>query len=112
MKCVSFLSKHLVGELQLTEKVIEIIGFGVVKGDTRHFENLSKKTPTLNLKNMRADHYASYDLINPIKRPTGKVCYFTVKLMNRYRYGHYLAIFARKTYCQSKSPKIIKNLVP
>ncbi|MDR2073783.1 MAG: IS1 family transposase, partial [Oscillospiraceae bacterium] len=56
------------------------------------------------------DGWKSYNLIDPMKRIIGKAHTYTVERMNRLL-RHYLARFARKTYCWSRSLKMIENSV-
>ena len=60
----------------------ELIGFEIGTRDTRHFENLSKKTSHIDPKKYATDRYVSYNLIDPAKRIIGKAYYFTVERMN------------------------------
>ena len=53
------------------------------------------------------DHWHAYNLIVPTKHLVGKAHTYTVERMNRLL-RHYLARFARKTYCYSKSLQMIK----
>jgi insertion element IS1 protein InsB len=56
------------------------------------------------------DGWESYNLIDRAKRIVGKAHTFTVERTNRLL-RHYLARFARKTYCWSKSLEMIENSV-
>ena len=88
----------------------ELIGFEFEARNTRHFENLSEKTSHVDPKKYATCRYVSYNLIDSARRLIGKAYYFTVERMNRLL-RHYLARFARKTYCQSSSPYMIENSV-
>lgn len=82
------------------------IGFEIGTRDTRHFENLSEETSHVNTKKYTTDHYTSYNLIDLVRILIGKEHTYTVERMSRLL-RHYLAHFALKTYCQSKSPYMI-----
>lgn len=87
-----------------------MISFEIGTRDTRYFENLSVKTSHVDPKKYATDQYVSYNFIDPVRRLIGRAYYFTVGRMKLLLY-RYLACFARKTYCQSKSPCMIENSV-
>ena len=71
---------------------------------------MSEKIAHIETKKYASDYYQAYDLIDPKKRLIGKAHTYNVERMNRLL-RHYLARFARKTYCWSKSLDMIKNSV-
>ena len=71
---------------------------------------MSEKIANIEAKKYAFDYYQAYDLIHPKKRLMGKAHTYSVERMNRLL-RNYLARFARKTYCWSKSLDMIKNSV-
>ena len=108
MRCV--LIKKIWLYKTVNQRSKELINFKIGTRDTRHFENLSKKTSHIDPKKYATDRYVSYNLIDPAKRIIGKAYYFTVERMNRLL-RHYLACFAQKTYCQPKAHYIFESSV-
>ena len=86
----------------------ELIAFEIATKNTIHFENISEKTSRVNPKKCATECYASYNLIDPARRITGKAHNLYCERVNRLL-RHYLVRFARKTYCQLKSHYMIEN---
>jgi IS1 family transposase len=87
-----------------------LVGFQVGTRETKYFEKLSQKIAHIDAKIYATDGWESYNLINPDKHIVGKAHTSAVERMNRLL-RHYLARFARKTYCWSKSLEMIENSV-
>ena len=64
------------------------------------FEKLCENISHIDTKFYVTDKLPAYDIISPDKHLIGKSHTFTVERMNRLL-SHYLARFARKTYCWS-----------
>ena len=83
-----------------------LVGFQIGTRETKYFQKLSNKISHINARFYASDHWHAYNLIAPTKHLTGKAHTYTVERMNRLL-RHYLARFARKTYCYSKSLQMI-----
>ncbi len=84
-----------------------LVGFQIGTRETKHFQKLTDKISHIDVMLYASDHWHAYNLIAPTKHLTGKAHTYTVERMNRLL-RHYLARFARKTYCYSKSLQMIK----
>ena len=84
-----------------------LVGFQIGTRETKYFEKLSHKISHIDAKFYASDYWHAYNLIDPAKHLVGKSHTYTVERMNRL-IRHYLARFARKTYCYSKSLQMIK----
>ncbi len=73
----------------------------------KYFQKLSNKISHIDARFYASDHCYAYNLIDPAKHLTGKAHTYTIERMNRLM-RYYLARFARKTYCYSKSLQMIK----
>ena len=105
MRCVLIL-KNIWLWTAVDRKSKELIAFEIATKNTIHFENISEKTSRVNPKKCATGRYASYNLIDLVRILIGKEHTYTVERMSRLL-RHYLAHFALKTYCQSKSPYMI-----
>ena len=84
-----------------------LVGFQIGTRETKYFQRPIDKISHIDAKFYASDHWHAYNLIDPTKHLTGKAHTYTVERMNRLL-RHYLAGFARKTYCFSKSLQMIK----
>ena len=85
-----------------------LVGFQIGTRETKHFQKLTDKIRHIDVRFYASAHMHAYNLIDPAKHLTGKAHTYTVERMNRLL-RYYLARFARKTYCYSKSLKMIKH---
>ena len=84
-----------------------LVGFQIGTRETKYFQKLADKISYIDARFYASDHWHAYNLIDPAKHLTGKAHTYTVERINRLL-RHYLARFARKTYCYSKSLQMIK----
>ena len=84
----------------------KLVGFHVGDRSSKSFENLCKNISHIDARLYATDQYSVYDIIPKHKRLVGKAHTYTVERMNRLL-RHYLARFARKTYCLSRSLSMI-----
>ena len=78
--------------------------------DNSSFENLSKNIEHIDVKTYATDALDSYNFVNPKNHIFCKLYTYNVERTNRFLHN-YLARFARKAYCVSKSfPMIIYSL--
>ena len=89
---------------------LTLAGFHVGDRSSKSFKNLCENIAHINSKFYATDQYSVYDIIPRHKRLVGKAYTYTVERMNRFL-RHYLARFACKTYCWSKSFNMIINSV-
>ena len=80
----------------------KLVGFFVGDRSSESFEKLCENISHIDAKFYATDRFLAYDIIPPDKHLIGKSHTFTVERMNRLL-RHYLARFARKTYCWSRS---------
>ena len=85
-----------------------MVGFYVGDRSSKSFENLCENISHIDARFYATDQYSVYDIIPRHKRLVGKAHTYNVERMNRLL-RHYLAHFARKTYCWSKSFNMIIN---
>ena len=84
----------------------KLVGFFVGDRSSENFEKLCENISHIDTKFYATDKFPVYDIISPDKHLIGKSHTFTVERMNRLL-RHYLARFARKTYCWSRSLSMI-----
>ena len=84
----------------------KLVGFFVGDRSSESFEKLCENISHIDTKFYATDKFLAYDIIPPDKHLIGKSHTFTVERMNRLL-SHYLARFARKTYCWSCSLSMI-----
>ena len=84
-----------------------LVGFQIGTRETRYFQKLTHKIGHIDAKFYASDHWHAYKIITLAKHLVGKAHTYTVERMNRLL-RHYLARFARKTYCYSKNLQMIK----
>ena len=84
-----------------------LVGFQIGTRESKHLQKLTNKISHIDTKFYASDYWHAYNLIDPTKHLLGKAHTYTVERMNRLL-RHYLARFARKTYCYSKSLQMIK----
>ena len=77
---------------------------------SKSFEKLFENISHIDAKFYATDKFSAYNIIPEDKHLIGKSHTYTVEHMNRLL-RHYLARFARKTYCWSKSLDMIDNSV-
>jgi len=87
-----------------------LVWFHVGDRSSKSFENLCENISHIDARFYATDQYSVYDIIPRHKRLVGKAHTYTVERMNRLL-RHYLARFARKTYCWSKSFNTIINSI-
>ena len=109
MRCVSILKNSWLWTA-VDRKNKKLVSFEVGKRKTKYFENLSSKIEHIEPKKYASDRYKAVDIIDHEKRLFGKSQTYTVERMNRLL-RHYLARFARKIYCYSKSISMIVDSV-
>ena len=88
----------------------KLVGFFVGDRSSKSFEKLCENISHIETKFYATDKFSVYDIIPTDKHLIGKTHTYTVERMNRLL-RHYLARFARKTYCWSKSLYMIENSV-
>ena len=74
------------------------------------FEKLCENISHIDARFYATDKFSAYNIIPKDKHLIGKSHTYTVERMNRIL-RHYLARFARKTYCWSKTLNMIDNSV-
>ena len=84
----------------------KLVGFFVGDRSSESFEKLCENISHIDTKFYAADKFSVYDIIPNNKHLIGKSNTYTVERMNRLL-RHYLARFARKTYCWSRSLSMI-----
>ena len=84
-----------------------LVGFQIGTRETKYFKKLLNKISHIDAKLYATDNWHAYNLIDSSKHLVGKAHTYTVERTNRL-IRHYLARFARKTYCYSKSLQMIK----
>ena len=84
-----------------------LVGFQIGTREIKYFQKLANKIRYIDAKFYASDHWHACDRIDPTKHLTGKAHTYTVEPMNGLL-RHYLARFARKTYCYSKNLQMIK----
>ena len=87
-----------------------MVGFYVGDRSSKSFQNLCENISHIDARFYATDKYSVYDIIPRHKRLVGKAHTYTVERMNRLL-SHYLARFARKTYCWSKNFNMIISSV-
>ena len=80
----------------------KLVGFFVGDRSSESFEKLCENISHINAQFYATDKFSVYDIIPSNKHLIGKSNTYTVERMNRLL-RHYLARFARKTYCCSRS---------
>ena len=90
----------------LLRKIKKLVGFHVGDRSSKSFENLCENISHIDARFYATDQYAVYDIIPRHKRLVGKAHTYIVERMNRLL-RRYLARFACKTYCWSKSLNMI-----
>ena len=83
-----------------------LVGFFVSNRSSESFEKLCENISHIDAKFYVTDKFSVYDIISSNKHLIGKSNTYTVERMNRLL-RHYLARFARKTYCWSRSLSMI-----
>ena len=86
----------------------KLVGFFVGDRSSESFEKLCENISHIDAKFYATDKFSVYDIIPSNKHLIGKSNTYTVERMNRLL-RHYLARFARKTYCWSRSLNMIDN---
>ena len=94
----------------MNRKTKRLVGFYVGDRISKSFENLCENISHIDARFYATDQYSVYDIIPRRKRLVGKAHTYTVERMNRLL-RHYLARFACKTYCWSKSFNMIISSV-
>ena len=84
----------------------KLVGFFVGDRSSTSFEKLCKNISNIDARFYATDKFSAYDVIPSHKHLIGKSHTYTVERMNRLL-RHYLARFARKTYCCSRSLSMI-----
>ena len=84
-----------------------LVAFQVGTRETKYFQELLNKISHIDAKFYASDHRCAYSLIDPSRHLVSNYHTYTVERMNSLL-RHYLARFARKTYCFSKSLQMIK----
>ena len=88
----------------------KFVGFIVGDRSSESFKKFCEKISHIDVKFYATDKFSVYDIIPSNKHLIGKSNTYTVERMNRLL-RHYLARFARKTYCWYKSLNMIDNYV-
>ena len=86
----------------------KLVGFFVGDRSSESFEKLCENVSHIEAKFYATDKFSAYNIIPKDKHLIGKLHTYTVERMNCIL-RHYLARFARKTYCWSKSLNMIVN---
>ena len=84
-----------------------LVGFQIGTRETKRFQKLTDKISHIDADFYASDHWHAHKLIDPSKHLTEKAHTYTIEHMNRLL-RHYLARFARKTYCYSKKLQMIR----
>ena len=84
----------------------KLVGFFVGDRSSESFEKLCENISHIDVQFYATDKFSVYDIIPSNKHLIGKSNTYTVERMNRLL-RHYLARFARKTYCWSRSLSMI-----
>ena len=90
--------KHIWLWTAVNRKTKRLVGFHVGDRSSKSFKNLCENIAHIDAKFCATDQYSVYDIIPRHKRLVGKAHTYTVERMNRLL-RHYLARFARKSYC-------------
>ena len=103
--CINF-KKNIWLWTAVNQVTKRLFGFFVGDRSSESFEKLCEKISHIDTKFYATDKFPAYDIIPPDKHLIVKSNTFTVERMNRLL-RHYLARFARKTYCWSRSLSMI-----
>ena len=88
----------------------KLVGFFVGDRSSESFEKLCENISHIDVKLYATDKFSVYDIIPSNKHLIGKSNTYTVERMNRLL-RHYLARFARKTYCWSRSLSLSLSVI-